>query len=136
MGEQSLHSRLGRWVLAVSARLDSSADVNDVWTCPASVQLNDAVYVSGANAVDQAAASGAAPVIGFVTSKPTSTTAVVQYSGQVSGFNGLVAGTVYYLGQAAGSIVPAGTVQPGPVVQQVGVAKNSTTLLAVILEAV
>lgn len=143
-GEASLHTKLGRWRQRVSAKLDALGDAgsaDDVWNCPSTVQVNDAVYVSGADAVDKADASAgstAVPVIGFVTSKPTPTTAVVQYSGVLPNvFVGLVPGTIYYLGTTPGSIIPAGTLlPPGSWNQQVGVAKNATTLFASILEAV
>ena len=143
-GEASLHTKLGQWRQKVSAALDASGSAgaaDDVWNCPASVQVNGAVYVSGADTVDQAdatAGSTKVPVIGFVTSKPTPTTAVVQYSGVLPNvFVGLVPGTIYYLSETPGGIMPAGTlVPPGTWNQQVGVAKSATTLLAAILEAV
>lgn len=144
-GERSLHGRVGRWILAASAIIDglgaAETELRDTWSCPANVAVNDAVYVSGADAVDlaDATAGGTAfPVIGFVVSKPTATTAVVQYGGLLPNtFVGLVPGGVYYLSETPGQIEPAGIIHPpGTIIQQVGVAKNATTLLVVILEAV
>lgn len=145
-GEESLHSKLGQWRQKVSMALDvldsvgAAGAADDVWNASASVQVNDAVYISSANTVDRAdatAGSTAIPVIGFVTSKPTPTTAVVQYSGVLPNvFVGLVPGTIYYLSETPGGIVPSGTLfPPGSWNQQVGVAKNTTTLFAAILEA-
>jgi hypothetical protein len=136
-----LSSPLGRWATALSNEADQSAAVSsqDVWNCAASVQVNDVVHVSGSGAdtVNQALDSGDAssqmPAIGFVTSKPTPTTCVVQYSGKLPNtFSGLVPGTLYYVsGTQAGKIVPSGTIMPvGSLVQQVGVARSTTELVA------
>lgn len=141
--EKSLHGRLGRWILEVSKALDDPATspVSDVWDCPSTVAVNDVVYVSGVDQVDGADASAGSskiPAIGFVTSKPTPTTAVVQYAGLLPNtFAGLVPGTAYYLGLSPGTIVPAGTLfPPGSTVQQVGVARSSSRMLATVLDAV
>lgn len=138
-GQLQLSGALGRWAQAVSNFGDlATQSFQDTFSCPSTVQVNDTVYVSGANAVDRAnGASGstANPTIGFVTSKPTPTTCVVQFAGVLPNrFVGLVPGTIYYMGLTPGAIVPAGTIFPGgATIQQVGIAKNSTTLIAVIM---
>jgi len=138
-GEIPLSGAFGRWAQALSIETDqgqSALSSQDTFSCPGTVSVNDLVYVSGANTVDRA--NGAAgspnnPAIGFVVSKPTATTCVVQFSGLLPNvFVGLVPGTIYYMGLTPGVIVPAGTVFPGgSTIQQVGIAKNTTTLIAV-----
>lgn len=99
------------------------------YTCPGTVAVNDAVYLSGAGSVDKASNAGAAsvPAIGLVTSKPTATTCVVQASGKVSGLVGLTAGAYYYLG-AAGAISTAVPTSSGEQVQLIGYAPSTTEL--------
>jgi hypothetical protein len=138
-GQIPLTSPLGRWATALSNEADQGGAVaaQDVWNCSASVQVNDVVHVSGADTVNQALDSGDAssqmPAIGFVTSKPSPTTCVVQYSGKLPNvFSGLIPGTLYYVSATqAGKIVPANTIFPGTsLVQQVGVARTTTELVA------
>lgn len=138
-GQLQLHSPLGRWALELSSQADESGALSseDVWNCAANVQVNDVVHVSGATTVNQAldGAPGqqVMPAIGFVTAKPTPTTCVVQYSGKLPNtFSGLVPGTLYYVSATQpGKIVPSGTVFPGgSLVQQVGVARSTTELVA------
>lgn len=146
-GEISLSSKLGQWAQALSAEADQgvaavvAASANqDTFSCPSTVSVNDLVYVSGTNTVDRANGAGttAIPAIGFVISKPTATSCVVQYSGLLPNvFVGLTPGGVYTLGKTPGALGPPGTLYgPGTTVQQVGIAKSSTKMIAVIGEAV
>lgn len=137
IGEASLSSRLGAWRQAVSEALDSGAasGKTEVWNAAAGVQVNDAVYVSGPNTVDRADASQAStsPAIGFVVSKPTATTAIVQYFGILPNtFVGLTAGTVYYLGLLPGTITANKPILAGQVIQQVAVAMSGTQIVVFI----
>lgn len=103
-----------------------------LYTCPISVQVRDAVYVVNDTTVDQATADAAGPpqpAIGFVASKPTATSAQVQFIGSLTGFVGLTANTVYYLDKTAGQIIASvGGFGVGDIVQQLGTALDSTTL--------
>lgn len=140
-GQIALSGAFGRWAEAISTAAEQGASASaaalDTWSCPSTVSVNDVVYVSGTNTVDKAVdgAPGAQhlPAIGFVVSKPTPTTCLVQYAGTLPNtFAGLVPGTLYYVSATTpGAIVPTGTIFPGgAIVQQVGVAKSTTTLLA------
>jgi hypothetical protein len=104
----------------------------NVFACPAGVAINDAVYVNGGDNVDRANATtiGTAPVFGMVISKPTATTCNILYAGELTGFVGLVPGNVYYLNTINGGITNVAPTTSGNVVQKLGVARNSTTLVA------
>lgn len=110
--------------------------VTDNYNCPTSVAVNDVVYESaGSNNVDRANATSTAtgPAIGFVISKPTTTTCIVQFMGPVSGFTGLTPDTQYYLTTANGAISTTPPSGSGNTVQKVGVAK-STTVLEILID--
>lgn len=116
-----------------SGGADTNALVSgNVFACSAGVAVNDAVYVNGSDSVDQANATtiGTAPVFGFVASKPTATTCNIIYAGELMGFVGLVPGNVYYLNTTSGGITNVAPTTSGNIVQKVGVARNSTTLVA------
>lgn len=89
----------------------------------------DAVYASGADAVRRAdcASMASMPVVGFVISKPTGTTAWVLSEGDLDGFVGLTPGAFYYAA-ATGGISAVAPVVPGQIHQKLGWAKNTTTL--------
>jgi hypothetical protein len=105
--------------------------IGGIYNCPIGVAVGDAVFLSAADNVDRSDASVVSdrPVIGFVHSKPTTTTCRVQYAGDLSVFVGLTVGATYYLDTTAGQITttpPSGT---GNIVQEVGFARNATTLV-------
>jgi hypothetical protein len=77
----------------------TSVQSASVYTCPAGLVVGDAVQITGADAVDKADASVPAdrPVVGFVKSKPTATTCILHYYGELSAFGGLSVGSTYYL---------------------------------------
>jgi hypothetical protein len=108
----------------------AASTVSGTYTCPISVAVRDVVYIAGGDTVDRAnaASAGKYPVVGVVSSKPTTTSAVVQYSGEVSGFAGLTAGSTYWLGVSAGQISTSAPSSAGQAGQVVGVAKSTTTL--------
>lgn len=98
------------------------------------VSVADAVYVSAAATVAQANATlpvGAKLNIGICVAKPTAATATVRFAGEAAVFSGtLTAGDTYYLDTVAGQITNnvAGH-GAGDVIQIVGVAKDSNTLI-------
>lgn len=102
------------------------------YSCLSGLSVDDAVYISGNDAVSKASASSAAtaPVLGFVLSKPTTTSCTVRWEGEITGFTGLVANTTYFLDTVAGGITAniSGFVHPN-IIQRVGIARNSTTLV-------
>lgn len=102
-----------------------------VYSCPALVAINDVVYITGTDAADRANATSivTVPVIGFVTSKPSFVTCVVTYAGEVTGFVGLIPGAKYFLNTISGGISTIAPSSSGNIVQRVGVARNTTTLV-------
>lgn len=104
------------------------------YSCDAGVSVNDVVYVSSADTVAKADSDNisAQPLIGLVLDKPTSTTAVVIYYGEISGFSSLSVGETYYLSTNPGQITNIAPSSMGSIVQRVGFAKNSTTLVVMI----
>ena len=111
------------------------------------VVAGDAVYQKADGSVDKADASGGftagMPCMGFVTAidSPNPGDATIQYAGDVTPSTGpLVAQKVYIVGTTPGSIVadddtgnpdyPDTTTGSGHIMQEVGVAKDATTLLA------
>ena len=100
------------------------------WAVPAGVAVGDLVYVTGSFAADQADDGGAAtmPGFGIVIAKPTAVTATVAYSGEVSVFVGLTPGADYWAG-SLGAITTLAPIVVGSVVQRLGVAANTTTLI-------
>ena len=106
-----------------------------LYSCPSGVAVLDAVYSTGADTVDKAIATSVAtlPAIGFVLSKPTITTAVVQYDGELAGFTGLIPDMTYFLSTTAGQIAKVGDagfpISLTQCVQRLAFAKNTTTLV-------
>lgn len=102
------------------------------YNCPIGVVVGDAVYLSAADTVDKADADDASkqPLIGFVISKPTAVTCVVQYHGEMAGvLAGLTPGATYYLTATPGVISTVAPTVSGNIVQKVGFARNATTLV-------
>lgn len=104
------------------------------YICDSSLTVLDVVYLSAADTVDLADANGIGtqPVVGFILEKPTPTTAKVQYSGEIDGFTGLIVGATYYLSEIPGQITDESPTVSGSIVQRVGFAKNTTTLVVMI----
>jgi hypothetical protein len=101
------------------------------YVCPVGVAVGEAVFLDSADAVDQAASTVVSdrPCIGIVRSKPTPTSCVVQYSGELSVFGGLTPAATYYLSSTAGTITATPPSASGEIVQEVGWARNATTLV-------
>lgn len=102
-----------------------------IFTVPAAVVVGDLVYLTGADTADRAdnTSETTTPARGIVLSKPTSTTAILVTSGEVSGFSGLTPGANQFLGTAGGLIESVAALIDGNFVQRVGEAINATTLL-------
>lgn len=100
----------------------------NVYTCPSGTAINQLVYISAADTValaDNTSPGSAFPAIGFVAAKPTTTTCIVTWVGELGGFGGLVPGSVYFLGNAGGIT----TTPSSPACnQRVGIARNATTM--------
>lgn len=97
--------------------------------------VNHAVFLSAPDSALRADADDATkqPLIGFVQSKPSPTQAVVQYSGELSGFSGLTPNATYFLSTTPGQITDNVSGYPiGAIVQKVGFAKDSTTLVIMV----
>jgi len=104
------------------------------YSCAPGVAVLDAVYLTGADTVGQALANGVAtmPVIGIVASKPTPITCIIRYHDEQAGFVGLAPGATYYASDVTpGAISLAAPVSPPPghVIQRVGFARSTTTLV-------
>lgn len=101
------------------------------FTCDSSLNVGDAVRLSGADTIAPAQADVVTdrPTIGFVLLKPTLTSAFVLNSGELAGFTGLVPGSSYYLSETPGQITDVSPTVQGSIVQEVGWARNSTTLV-------
>src|SRR4051812_5382551 len=84
----------------------SSNPVLAVLSCPSGVAVNDAVYQLDDGTCNQADASDPTkmPVIGFVDSKPSATSAIVRYAGELAGLSGLSPSETYFADPA----VPGG----------------------------
>ena len=123
----------------VDIRVDAQGNIVSTATvsaydCDSSIAVGEAVYLSAANTVDRATASDAAKAaIGIVASKPTSTTAIVFDRGEVGGYVGLTVGASYFLDTTPGGIVAGAPPPSGVIVQRVGFARNSTTLVVQIV---
>ncbi len=104
------------------------------YSCPVAVSVGDAVFITGADAVDRADASSVAtsPAFGFVRFKPSTTSCLVQSAGEMDAFGALVAGDTYYLSDSVPggitNVAPSG----GPTVQPLAFARNATTLVILI----
>lgn len=111
------------------SRLESAAGA---WSVPGAVAIGDVVYATGSFAADVADRSSALtmPAIGVVIAKPTAVTATLLYYGESPAiFGGLLTpGVEYYVG-LAGAIEAPSAAMAGEIVQRVGVAATTSTLL-------
>lgn len=103
-----------------------------VLTVPTEVSVGDLVYMTGSLSADRADNSdiSTALVAAVVTSKPTSTTATVIFSGVISGYEGLTPGARVFLG-STGGIIESGSLptSPGSVIKRVGIAISATAIV-------
>lgn len=114
-----------------TASSSNAVDSATAYICPATVVVGDAVYLSGADAVDKADADAALnrPAMGIVSAKPTTTTCTLRYSGELGGYTGLTPGATYYLSTVSGGIVTPTPTGSNVLSQVLGDARNSTTLV-------
>lgn len=92
---------------------------------PVNVPVDDTVILADASAGPAGAA------IGVIIAVPTATTYVVSYSDlELGGYAGLTAGLRVFLDDAApGQVTQAAPVAPGTLLQQIGIARNATTIV-------
>lgn len=109
---------------------DGNVSVPGAWSVPAAVAVGDVVYATGAFTADKADRTSPAtmPAIGVVIAKIAATLATLRYSGEAPHFALLLPGVEYFVG-LSGAIEAPGTTVDGEVVQRVGVAISTTTLL-------
>lgn len=111
--------------------LDDVGLSDKTFSCPTSVSVGDVVYQSAADAVDRASATSTAtlPAIGFVITKPTTTSCTVRKEGSITK-SGLVPRAIYSVGLTPGTITnDVSAFVTGNVVQNVATAADATTLL-------
>jgi len=100
---------------------------SSVFSCSSGLAVGDIVYLSASDTVAKADGTdaGKMPALGIIVNKPTTTTCILQYGGELT-TSGLTAGLTYYV-SATGSLTSntAGLA----VIQALGVAKDSTTLI-------
>lgn len=107
-----------------------SIDGYGIYTCASSIAVGNVVYLSAVSTVALANATDATKLaIGIVLSKNSSTQCVVQYEGENSSLSGLTVGAIYYLGLTDGTMTTVAPTTIGNIVQKLGFAKNSTTLV-------
>jgi len=113
---------------------EQSGAVSGTYACSTNVNVNDVVYLTSSDYVDQAYAFEpfAQPVIGVVQSKPSLTQAVVMYYGELTGQSGLITTATYYLDVIPGKYSATPPSNPGNIVQKLGFAKDATTLVLLI----
>jgi len=92
--------------------------------------LRDAVYISGAGTVDQAAATTlTTPCIGFVSTILGGGEVLVRMRGILTGFVGLIPGKIYYVDDLTpGGITVTPPSDPGTTIQEIGTALSATNL--------
>jgi len=98
-----------------------------LFTCTITEQVNDLVYISSADTVAQADASviGTARVVGWIVSKPTTTSCLVSRGPGPVTSSGLAVGSPVYLSDTAG----AASSTEGTIIVEVGIAKSTTSFI-------
>jgi hypothetical protein len=130
----SVDNSLHYWDGAVDHIIGASSgsDTVGTWNCDAGVAQYDVVFCDGADHVNRASAISLAGrgIVGICISKLSATSALVRYSGEITGFGGLMPGASYYVSTAAGGLTSnISGFLPGYTIVQVGIAKNTTTLV-------
>lgn len=104
---------------------------NDLFlTRDPSVNLHDAVYVGAANTVFQATAASPTPkaAIGFAV-QIAGANVRVRTDRIMTGFSGLTPAQPVYLSTVTGGITQMAPVNPGEMVQELGIALTTTDIL-------
>jgi len=117
------------------------AGATATFDCAASVSANDAVSIVSSGTVEEASAESGAgqtgDAIGFVLSKPTSTTCIVQFVGLLDGFSGLTVGNNYWLSQTLiGTITSTAPSSSGEKIQSLGIASSATELVIIVSQGI
>jgi len=105
------------------------------FNCLATVSIRDVVYLDGSDHVAKASGltQATGPAVGVVVAKPTPTTCILSYEGEVDGFAGLTFGATYFLSTTLGGITtnpgPGMPTLPGEFVQHIGWARSATMLV-------
>lgn len=101
------------------------------FTCPPGVAVLGVVYHDGSDHVDRADATSEAtsPAVGVVVFMASPTSCLLVYKGEMDGFVGLVPTATYYLDIVAGKITTTPPSAVGNVLQRIGWARNTTTLV-------
>ena len=113
----------------------SGGGLSTPYACPIGVAVGEAVYLSGADAVDQAKADSVStmPAIGLVASKPSAVRCIVRYNEEMGGLAGLSPTATYYVSETtAGAITATAPSAIGQVIQRVGVARSATRIVVLI----
>lgn len=117
--------------------IPGAEQVEQLWDCTATEQVGDAVYQSAQLAVRQARADSLSTMeaIGFIKSKPSSTTCVIVTTGELGVFSGLTPDTLYFVSPiAAGAITASHPATTGYVAQLVGRAVSDDILSITLAE--
>lgn len=111
-----------------------SAIRSSPYACPYNAQIGDVVYLCDSGVVDLADAltESKQPIVGIISEKPTPTTAIVTYKGEVEVFSDLIPGQRYYLGTTPGKFDTTPPTGPGTIEQNLGFARSATVLVVVI----
>lgn len=118
-----LDSRLS----AIETAQSALASFGGPYTCLSGDAVGAVVYFSASGTVAKADAdgSGTRPAVGLISSKPTTTSCNVQFTGVVTGLSGLTPGALQYLSGTAGGLTETA---PTANAQIVGVAITSTSM--------
>jgi hypothetical protein len=100
--------------------------------CPIGSAVGDLVYLEAEDEVGVARADSinTMPVFGIIQSKPDASHCYVQFAGEAGGYSGLVPDTDYYVSAVtAGRLSTVAPATSGQVLQKVGAARNTTTII-------
>ena len=118
----------------ITEALFEQPPMSGIYNYSTPLSLNSVVYLSAPDTVSLANATSPStqPVIGFVETLPSSTTALIKYYGELTGFTGLIPSATYYLSDTLGVATANPPTTTGQVVQKLGFAKDATTMVVMI----
>jgi len=109
--------------------MNSYGVISSTYNAPSGATVGQLATIITSDTVGLATSNGVFPAIGFIASMPSTSQAILQYDGEINGFTGLIAGETYFLGPTPGGVTSTPTLSPGFIVQQVGIAKDSATMI-------